>query len=378
MRAANKSLSYDDVLLEPQFSDLDSRTEPKIESKIGGITLDLPIFSAPMDSVTESDMALFMYEQGGLGVIHRFNSINEQFSHVKWVKSMRGKVGAAVGVNGDSIERAAGLIEAGADLLVIDVAHGHSRLCLDFIQKIKANYAIPIMSGNIVTAVAMSDYAQAGADILRIGVGPGSACSTRQVAGVGVGQFSAIERAQDWRNSPYSRQHYPNISIVADGGIRSSGDAVKALAAGADAVMIGGLLAPFKISAAREVMLETDDPFIPVYQTSKTTAQRKFEDGPATSPASHRVMKEFRGMASQAALSNYKKDRDYVVEGESFLVPMRYDQKEFMNTFRDGIQTGFAYLGARNTIELREKAYFVEVTSNVLVEGTPHFKEVIR
>lgn len=348
----NKAYSFDDVLLIPDYSTLNSRYDSKISTEVGGINLDVPVISAPMDTVTESNMASFMYEQGGLGIIHRYLSINQQYGHVKWVKETKGKVGAAIGINGDAWERAEAMFEAGADLLVIDVAHGHSVRALDFTKKLRERLPITLMSPNIVTRKACADYISAGVHAIRVGVGGGSACSTRLVAGVGYPQFSAIYDLADLK------QIHPEISIVSDGGIKTSGDVVKALAAGADAVMVGGLLAPFNIAAGRTVAVPVENP---IFKAS-----------------SHRMMKEFRGMASESALSPRKTKGDYTVEGESFLVPIRYDAKEFMQEFIAGIQSGFAYLGAQDIIELRSNASFVEVSPNGIQEGKPNFSGEVR
>lgn len=335
-------LTFDDVLLMPRYSELESRSEANIATDVGGLKLDLPIISAPMDTVTEESMALFMYEKGGLGAIHRYMSITEQFTKVKWVKEMGARVAAAVGVNGDADERVDALLEAGADMIVIDVGHGWSKKCLVACEQFVAKGA-NVMSGNIVSLEAGADYVVAGAKSLRIGVGPGSACKTRTVAGVGYPQLQAILDVAD---------KFWEISIVADGGIRTSGDIVKALAAGADAVMVGGMLSPFHISAGPTGYETVDEPSF-------------------TNPEEKRTVrvKEFRGMASRNALSEYKKTDDFVTEGESYTVPVRYDYEEFVNGLRDSIQIGFAYLGARNLNELQINAEFVEISQNGYVEG---------
>lgn len=353
----SKAYSYDDVLLMPRYSTLDGRHQVKTVTVVGGLRLELPIFSAPMDTVTEANMATYMYEMGGLGVIHRYNSINDQFSQVKWVKEVGSRCGAAIGATGDAYERAEALIEAGVDMIVMDVAHGHSSNAISTAEKIKSNYQrIPLMSPNIATTDAAADWLCA--DAYRVGVGPGSACTTRMVAGVGVPQLSAIS---DIAECAFG------ASIVADGGIRSSGDAVKALAAGADAVMLGGLLAPFEIAAGRKKYIqssensEINDIFVVKGEAIKRTV----------------TLKQFRGMASDSALASYKRGERYVVEGEEFWVPVRYDFKEFIAEFRDGLQTGMAYLGAEDIDELRGVAKFIEVTPAGYAEGTPHFRRDI-
>jgi IMP dehydrogenase len=356
-----KGYSYDDLLLIPGYSELESRREVLLKSKVGNVTLELPVLSAPMDTVTEENMATFMWEKGGLGVIHRYNTVNRQFTMVKWVKDMGCRVGAAVGINGDSKERIDALVEADVDLICIDIAHGYARKALEIVSYIKSLADVTVMSGNIVTEDAALAYLEAGADVLRVGVGPGSACTTRQVAGVGFPQLSAIANIREYLEYfQYKVGTEWKFSIVADGGIKNSGDAVKALAAGADAVMIGGMLAPFVVAAGRTLSVKAEEPTPKVFPGTERYV----------------TMKEFRGMASEDALSERKDN--YVVEGESFLVPVRYDQEEFINQFRDGMQQGLAYCGSRNLAELRANAEWVEVTNAGFKEGTPHFAKGVK
>lgn len=355
-----KGYSFDDVLLVPRYSELESRNESSIKSKVGKTSLDVPILSAPMDTVTEENMAMFMWESGGMGVIHRYNSVNRQYSMVRWVREYGARVGAAVGINGDSKERVDALAEADVDVIVLDIAHGHMKKALDLVSFIKSNYPnISVMSANIVTVAAAMDYMEAGADILRVGVGPGSACSTRTVAGVGYPQLSAISNIYEYIRERQSYNKYISVDVVSDGGIRSSGDIVKALAAGADAVMVGGILAPFEVAAGRVTTKKVG----PSGEAKEVYpgAQERFV-----------MMKEFRGMASDSALSERK--NNFVVEGESFWVPLRYDHKEFIKSLASGIQQGFSYLGAKDIYSLRKNAEFVEVTSHGYEEGTPHFE----
>lgn len=348
----SKGYSFDDVLLVPSYSSLGSRNEVSLKTKIGRIGLEVPILSAPMDTVTEENMAMFMWENGGLGVVHRYNTINKQYVMVRWLKEYGIRVAAAIGINGDSKERAEALAEAGVDMFVVDIAHGHCEKALDIVKHLRENYSVHIMSPNIVTPQAARDFVNFGVDVLRVGVGPGSACTTRQVAGVGYPQLTAIENIYNTINANVDSP----VKIVADGGIRNSGDVVKALAAGADAVMIGGILAPFVVAAGPTVSVAAD------------------EASPVLGVPRYKTMKPFRGMASSDALKN-RKDK-FVAEGESFLVEVRYDHKEFFNQFVEGIRQGFAYLGAKDIVQLRGKATFVEVTQHGYLEGTPHFKGV--
>ena len=327
------SYTYDDVVLLPKFSGLDSRSTVTIATELSMVKLELPIIASPMDSVTGAEMAAWIAQRGGLGIIHRYNSIEDQANIVKQARSLAGDkvlIGAAVGVNGDSWDRAQALVEAGADLLCIDVAHGHTKATGEQLSRIASKYFdIEIMSGNICTTDAAKFSEDNGATVLRVGVGGGSVCTTREVAGVGLGQLSAIMEIAEMANRP----------IVADGGIRKSGDIVKALAAGADAVILGNLLSNYPISAA------------PMIGDQKI----------------------FRGMASDSALSDYKgPTAEYVVEGEHCFVNIDHDYDNTFNNLLKGIRTGLSYLGARNLEELREKASFRTVTNNGLREGRPH------
>lgn len=336
------SYTYDDVVLLPQYSGLDSRSTVSIATKLSLISLELPIISSPMDTVTGAEMACWMGMRGGLGIIHRYNTIEEQVELVNRTrqlatpkKTLLGgmpsrSIGAAIGVNGDSWERAQALVDAGVNLLCIDVAHGHTKATGEQLRRIADKYPnIEIMSGNICTTEAAKFSEGNGATVLRVGVGGGSVCTTREVAGVGLGQLSAIMEIAEVAKQP----------IVADGGVRKSGDIVKAFAAGADAVILGNLLSNYPISAA------------PIVGDQKI----------------------FRGMASDSALSEYKgPTAEYVVEGEHCFVNIDHDYDNTFNTLLKGIRTGLSYLGAQNLEELRAKASFRTVTNNGLREGRPH------
>lgn len=327
------SYTFDDVVLLPQYSGLDSRSTVSIETTLDKLQLRIPIISSPMDTVTGAEMASWVGQRGGLGILHRYNTIEEQVELVKRVRALSNDkvfVGAAVGVNGDSWDRAQALVDAGANLLCIDVAHGHTKATGEQLKRISSKYSdIEIMSGNICTQEGAKFSEDNGATVLRVGVGGGSVCTTREVAGVGLGQLSAIMEVAEVATRP----------IVADGGVRKSGDIVKALAAGADAVILGNLLSNYPISAA------------PIVGDQKI----------------------FRGMASDSALSEYKGPKaEYVVEGEHCFVNIDHDYENTFNTLLKGINTGLSYLGAANLEELRSKAVFRTVTNNGLKEGRPH------
>ena len=229
-------LTYDDVLLLPDASDVVPSEVDTSTRLTRNISLAVPVVSSAMDTVTESTMAIAMAKAGGIGIIHRNLAIEEQVTHVKLVKNV-GIAGAAVGVGDDGFARAQALIEAGVDVVVVDTAHGHHRAVLEAIAKIKKHFPKQeIIGGNIATRAGAQALINAGADAVKVGVGPGSICTTRVVAGVGVPQITAImEAAKACKKA--------DIPLIADGGLQYSGDIAKAIVSGADTVMLGSLLA---------------------------------------------------------------------------------------------------------------------------------------
>ena len=337
-------LTYDDVLLVPQYSDIESRREVDIGNELHEkIYLELPIISSPMDTVTESTMALAMNDAGGLGIIHRYNSIEEQVGQVKKIKKTLGGwaseksffLAAAVGMTGDYRERASELISYGAKVICIDVAHGHHILMKKAIQTLKKDYEkdIHIMAGNIATLQGFNDLADWGADSIRCNIGGGSICSTRVQTGHGIpGLQTILECSRSDRNA----------KIIADGGIRFSGDIVKAIAAGADFVMLGSLLAGTDESPGNTIV-------------SKLSIKRKV----------------YRGMASKEAQFDWKGEHSSN-EGISTTVPYRGRVKNVLKDLRDGIVSGFSYSGARTIEELQATAKFIRQTNAGLDEGKTH------
>ena len=229
-------LTYDDVLLLPDASEF-IPSEVKVKTRLTrNIEIDIPIVSSAMDTVTESAMAIAMAKAGGIGIIHRNLSIEDQVKHVVAAKS-HGLVGAAVGVGEDGFKRATSLIESGVSVVVVDTAHGHHKGVLEAIAKIRKNFKnIEIVGGNVATRAGAQALINAGADGVKVGVGPGSICTTRVVAGVGVPQITAIIEA-------HKATVKAGIPLIADGGLQYSGDIPKAIVAGADSVMLGSLLA---------------------------------------------------------------------------------------------------------------------------------------
>jgi len=237
MEVIKEALTFDDVLLVPKYSSvLPSETNLNIDLGYN-LKLKIPFISSAMDTVTESEMAIAIAKKGGLGIIHRNLSIIEQSKEVKKVKDKNLLVGAAVGTSKEDLLRTKSLIDSGVDLVVIDTAHGHSNKVINILSKIKKiNLKKPICVGNIATSEAAIKLYNEGADILKVGIGPGSICTTRMIAGIGVPQITAI---LDVRKSVKNKK----MKIISDGGIKFSGDIVKGIAAGADAIMMGSIFA---------------------------------------------------------------------------------------------------------------------------------------
>ncbi len=472
------ALTYDDVLLVPQFSDIPSRRKLSTQTRLTpAITLQIPIVSANMDTVTEAEMAIAMARHGGIGIIHRFMPIEEQVAQVERVKraesfvveepitlttrhtvgdarrmmeetgtggilildengrlagivtsrdmlfeqddqrplteimsrnlitappgttlqeaaailhrhrieklplvdeqgelvglitlkdilkitqfpkatkDAKGRlaVGAAVGVKERELKRVEALLEAGADCIVVDIAHGDSQLEIEMIRAIRRHFPqAQIIGGNVATAEATQRLIDAGADAVKVGVGPGSTCITRLVAGAGVPQLSAVMEC-----AAVARPQ--GIPIIADGGIRTSGDIVKALAAGASTVMIGSLLAG------------TDES--PGLMMTRKGHRYKVSRGMASLQANiARKLREGEGWITQEEIE------DYVSEGVEAAVPYRGPVREVLTQLVGGLQSGMSYCGAHSVDELYEKAVFVRITPAGWKESQPHDVEVL-
>jgi len=330
------SLAYNDVLLVPKYSDIVSRKEVDISSELDSDrSLQLPIISSPMDTITESSMANAIAEAGGLGVLHRYNSIEKQAKHAIKVKDI-GRRAAAIGITGDYLDRASALYEAGVRIFCLDVAHGHHVLMKQALGNLKSLYSdVHIMAGNVATKSGFEDLANWGADSIRCNIGGGSICSTRIQTGHGV---PGLQTIFDCFSANVSR----DVKIIADGGIRNSGDAVKALAAGADFVMVGSLLAG-----------TTETPGEIIYSA----------DG--------RTRKIYRGMASKEAQRNWR-GRYSSNEGISTTVASKGPVKEVLKDLENGIRSGCSYSGARSLTELQVNAEFILQTSSGQAESGTH------
>lgn len=344
-----KGYTFDDLFLEPRHSTIRSRKEPNLRSTSGiKLALDIPIFSAPMNTVTEVSMLVTMHSMGGMGVLHRYMSIEDQALQFK---QAQGKVPhplrafVSIGATGDYLERAQALWDAGCLNFCIDVANGHSEYCIDAIRALREKYKgqVTIMAGNVCSFEGAYKLAEAGADAIRIGIGPGSVCTTRIVTGHGVPQLTAIN------NCSAIKADFPDVMIIGDGGIRSSGDIVKALAAGADAVMLGGMLAG-----------TSDTPG----ETHRDTATGS-------------LYKYYHGMASESGRSSWfdREKTSFIPEGESTRVMYKGETRKILNDILGGMRSGFSYSGAYNILELQEKAKWVEVTPAGAHEARPHGKK---
>jgi len=339
-RKFRQGLTYDDVLLVPQYSDIRSRSDVNIGSGMrvphANAMFSLPIMASPMDTVSEADMGIAMWEHGGLAVIHRYNSIEDQCRIVDDVLLATANAAAAIGASGDYLERATALYDSGIRILCIDVAHGHHIFMREALTALRGRFGagVHIMAGNVATLEGYNDVVDWGADSVRCNIGGGSICSTRIQTGHGVpGRQTIIDCARSDRNAP----------IIADGGIRNSGDIVKALAAGADFVMLGSLLAGTD---------ETPGDVI-------NTREGKF--------------KAYRGMASKDAQIAWR-GKTASLEGIATRVPCKGPVRDILADLERGIRSGFSYSGARNLRELQSKAQFMRQTSSGQVESSTHIR----
>jgi len=336
---AAKGLTYDDVLLVPQYSDIKSRKEINIGNSFPGphatVLLDLPIIASPMDTISESRMGTAMWQQGGLAIIHRYNTVERQAALVdEVIVGANGNVAAAIGASGDYLDRARALVGAGVRILCVDVAHGHHILMKEALATLRQVFGdgVHIMAGNVATLEGYNDLVDWGADSVRCNIGGGSICSTRIQTGHGIpGLQTIINCAKSNRRAP----------IIADGGLRNAGDIVKALAAGADFVMLGSVLAG------------TDETPGDVINTRKG----KF--------------KSYRGMASNDAQVEWR-GKTSSVEGIATTVPCKGPVKNVLEELARGIRSGFSYSGARSIKELQGKAQFIRQTGSGQLESSTH------
>ncbi len=333
----NKGITYDDVLLVPQYSDILSRREVSLTTDFGkGIELSLPIIASPMDTVSEADMAGNLGELGGLSIIHRYNTVEEQSAMIASL-GKKVLVGAAVGVLDDYMDRSRAAKEAGAKVICIDVAHGHHILMKNAIESIRelVGEDIHIMAGKVATLGGFTELAEWSTDSIRCNIGGGSICTTRIQTGHGVpGLETILQCAKSDRDA----------KIIADGGIKNSGDIVKAFAAGADAVMLGSLLAGTDCSPGTIFKTETGE-----------------------------LRKTYRGMASADAQRDWR-GRVSSCEGISSSVPYRGKLANVIKELERGIRSGLSYSGARSVKELQAKAQWLQQSNASTTESSAHIR----
>ncbi len=346
-----EGLTFDDLLLIPNYTDF-KRQDVDLTTKLhNNLILKLPVISAPMDTVTEEEMAIRLAQAGALGIIHRNLNIEKQAQMVKNVKKRKLLVGAAVGVGPDFEPRVKALVEVGVDTVVIDSGHGHSKPVIEATGYLKKHFPnLAIISGNVATYEGTKALIEAGADIVKVGMGPGSICTTRVIAGMGMPQLTAIAEAL--------RAAKPKkIPVIADGGIRQLGDIAKALALGASAVMIGSLFSGFEESPGETVLVEG----------------KKY--------------KHYRGMGSitamkKGAAERYGQSREtekkkLIAEGVESLVKYKGKVANFLVQIEGSLRTAFYYLGSKNLMELHKKAKFVKINNSGLLEGHPHSIKIL-
>ena len=365
-------ITFDDVLLIPGYSDF-KRQDISLKTNLTkNIMLDIPLVSAPMDTVTEADLAIALAKEGGIGIIHRNLTVSAQADEVaKVVETLhampvRKYVGAAIGASAGSMDRAAALVKAGVNVIVIDSAHGYADYVIDMIKKIKEQFPnLDVIGGNVATYDGARALIDAGVDGLRVGMGPGAICTTRIISGMGVPQVTAIiETARAGKEA--------GVPIIADGGIKYSGDMVKAFAAGASTVMMGSMFASCEEAPGAQVELpleQVPSRFKNILKQDKQTY----------------TFKSYRGMGSVGAMQEGTKiksedefhgksysDRVLVAEGVEGLVPVNGSVKSVVDQAVGGIRSGMYYVGTKTIAQLQEEGTFTQITHASLTESHPH------
>ena len=348
-----EALTFDDVTLIPKYSEiLPSEVDTSIKLT-NNLKLRIPLLSSAMDTVTESKMAIAIAKAGGLGVIHRNLDIKTQISEIKKVKIKKLLVGAAVGAGPSEFKRADAILKENIDMIVVDTAHGHTKKVSEIIKFIKKrkNKKTALCAGNIATPEAAKFLLKLGVDIIKVGIGPGSICTTRLVAGIGVPQLSAILTV---RNGVKNK----NVKIISDGGIKYSGDLAKAFAAGADAVMVGSLFAG----------------------TDETPGKLIRRGG--------KLFKSFRGMGSVGAMNKGSADRyfqskqkdisKYVPEGVEGFAKYKGKVEKIIFKLIGGLKSSMGYLGSKQIKYLRNKPQFVKITKAGFYESMVHNVDIVK
>ena len=337
-----RKVTYDDVQIVPKLSNIKHRKDCKTITRVTkNVWLDIPLVSSPMDTVTDYDMCMEMDRLGGMGFLHRFNKPTEIANTIQWFRKEKpdGTIGASIGVTGDYVDDTQMYVDNGAQVILIDVAHGHHTLVKEALRRIKNEVEgqFDVLVGNVATKEAAKDLCEWGADGLRIGVGGGSLCSTRIQTGVGLPMVSSVldcvSVADDY-----------DVPCMADGGVRSPGDVCKGLGAGADTVMLGSLLSGTKESPG------------------SITKQGQWPN--------EVLQKKYRGSASLES----KQDRGETknVEGYSTTIPYKGKVKRIIDDIMDGVRSSMSYVGAKDILDYQSKCEFVSVTSNGVSEAKPH------
>ena len=368
MKIIPKTLSFDDVLIVPHESDVLAENVSVSTMLTKGIALKMPILSAAMDTVTTYPMAISIALYGGIGVIHRSMNIEEQSKEISLVKnykfdrdeyynatvdnSQRLMVAGAVGTGEDGLNRAQALIDVGVDCLIVDTAHGHNKNVIETVKQIsKIKKNVGLIAGNVVTVEAAKALVEEGADGIKVGIGPGSICTTRIVAGVGIPQFTAIMQIAEFT-------HKNAVTLIADGGIKSSGDIAKAIAAGADCVMLGGMLAGTDQAPGEVVMIE--DIEYKLYRGMGSLAAMK------------------SGSAGRYFQKNNSCSRDFIPEGVEGFVRYKGDVGRIVHQLLGGLKASMGYTGNRNISEMQKNCQFVEITAAGLRESNVHSLSIIQ
>jgi IMP dehydrogenase len=332
-----RGLTFDDVLIVPGKSTVRSRKDPNLSTRLTRRqNISMPFISANMDTITESAMAIAMHKLGGIGILHRFMTIEQQVQEARLVREAGcDVVAASIGVLEEGRERAEALVKAGVKILTVDIAHGHSIAMLEILKWLKDKFgeSVEIIAGNVATPEATEELIQAGADAIKVGIGPGSMCTTRMITGCGVPQLTAISWCVE-----VARAH--NVPVIADGGIKTSGDIVKAFAAGAETVMLGSLLSG---------TLETPGEI-------------------------HSGRKHYRGMASRAAQTSWRGGlpEGMAPEGEATSVAVKGAVKDVLTELAGGLRSGMSYVNATQMSEIGENARFIEMSMAGFRESVAH------
>ena len=353
MDSIKEALTFDDVTLAPNFSEI-LPSEVNTSTNLSKyLSIKIPILSSAMDTVTESSMGIAMAKAGGIGIIHRNLKISEQIKEIRKVKLKKLIVGAAVGASENEYKRVEKILKENLDIIVIDTAHGHTKKVGSMIKKIKKlrPKKTAICAGNIATAEAAKFLIKLGVDIIKVGIGPGSICTTRLVAGIGVPQLSAIMNVKKGIGKN-------NTKLIADGGIKFSGDIAKALAAGADAVMIGSLFAGTDQAPGRII---------------------KKHGG---------TYKYFRGMGSIGAMNKGSADRyfqskqkdtsKYVAEGVEGYIKYKGTVDKIIYSLVGGLKSSMGYMGAKKVVDLRKKPKFLKITKAGFYESMVHNIDLVK